>query len=108
MNFYVGNSFEQLNVNEINVELDDEMVEYLYSIKEKIPYVMFFSLDPYSDTVVEKEDISDIILMCEYVLKEQVLNDYSERDHLTFSIKELNDLCCKAIKQCKKILVIGD
>lgn len=108
MNFYVGNSIEQLNVKEINVELDDEMVEYLYSIKEIIPYTAFFSLDPYSDTVIEKEDISDIILMCEYVLKEQVLNEYNESDELIFTIKELNDLCCKAINQCEKITVIGD
>lgn len=108
MNFYIGNSIEQLNVNEKNVELDDEMMEYLYSIKEIIPFVAFFTIDPYSDTVVEKEDISDIISMCEYVLKEQVLNDYDESEEMILTISELNDLCHNALKQSEKIIIIGD
>lgn len=108
MNFYIGSSIERLNVSETNIELDDEMMEYLYSIKEKIPFETFFTIDLYSDTVLEKEDISDIISMCEYLLKKQVLNDYDESEELTFAISEINDLCCNAIKQGEKIVVIGD
>lgn len=108
MNFYIGSSIKRLNVSERNIELDDEITEYLYSIKEKIPFKTFFTFDLYSDTVLEKEDISDIISMCEYLLKEQVLNDYDENEKLTLAISEFNDLCSNAIKQCEKIVVIGD
>ena len=41
MNFYIGNSIQQLNRNENNIELDDEMIEYLYSIKKLVPYSVF-------------------------------------------------------------------
>lgn len=108
MNFYIGNSIEQLNVNDKNVELDDEMMEYMYSIKEKIPFVCFFTIDPYSDVVVEKNEINDIISMCDYVLKERRLNDYEEREDIIIAIRELNSLCHNALKQSKKIIVIGD
>lgn len=108
MNFYISNSIEQLDINEKNVELNDDMVEYLYSIKMIIPFTAFFKLDPYSDTIIEKEDIKDIILMCEYVINEQILNDYVGSKELIVVIREFNDLCCNAIKQCKKIVVIGD
>ncbi|NLP14934.1 MAG: hypothetical protein GX383_10790 [Clostridium sp.] len=108
MNFYIGNSIETLNKNDKNVELDDEMVEYLYSIKELIPYVAFFTIDPYSDLVVEEEDISDIIMMCKYVIKEQILNAYDESEELILVINELNDLCHNALKKGEKIIVIGD
>lgn len=108
MNFYIGNSIETLNENDKNVELDDEIVEYLYSIKELIPYVAFFTIDPYSDLVVEEEDISDIIMMCEYVTKEQVLNDYDESEEIILAINELIDLCHNALKKGEKLIVIGD
>ncbi|MDU4853127.1 hypothetical protein ACTQ31_15370 [Clostridium butyricum] len=108
MNFYIGHSIEQLNVDDKNVELDDEMMEYLYSIKEKIPFVAFFTIDPYSDMVVEKNEISDIISMCDYVVKEQRLNDYDESEDIILAIRELNSLCQNALKQSKKIIVIGD
>lgn len=108
MNFYIGSSIERLNVSERNIELDDEMIEYLYAIKEKIPFETFFTIDLYSDTLVEKEDISDIVSMCKYLLKEHVLNDYDESEELTLVISELKDLCCNAIKQGKKIVIIGD
>ncbi len=108
MNFYIGNSIEQLNENDKNVELDDEMIEYLYSIKKIIPFVAFFTIDPYSDMLVEEENISDIVLMCEYVLKEQVLNDYDENEEIILAISELNNLCHNALKKGEKIIVIGD
>lgn len=108
MNFYLGSSIERLNVSEKNIELDDDMMAYLYSIKEKIPFRTFFTIDLYSDTVLEKKGISDILSMCEYLLKEQVLNDYDENEELTLAISELNDLCCNAVKQGEKIVVIGD
>ncbi len=108
MNFYIGNSIKQLDVSENNVELDDDMMEYLYSIKIIIPFIAFFNINPYADTIIEGEDITDIISMCEYAINEQILNDYGESDELIVAINELHTLCCNAIKQCKKIVAIGD
>lgn len=108
MNFYIGNSIEQLEENDENVELDDEMVEYLYSVKEAIPFLTFFKIDPYSDTVVEKENIIDIISMCEYVLNEQMLDDYDEKEEANKIISDLIVLGYSALNKEEKILVIGD
>ena len=108
MNFYIGNSIQQLNRNEKNIELDDEMIEYLYSIKKLVPYSVFFAIDPYSDIVVEKDDIAELIAMCEYVLNEQVLNDYDESEEIIIAISDLKHLCQNALKAGKKIIVIGD
>lgn len=108
MNFYIGNSIEQLKENDENVELDDEMVEYLYSVNEAIPFLKFFNIDPYSDTVVEKENIIDIISMCEYVLNEQILDDYDEKEEANKIISDLIVLGYSALRKEAKILVIGD
>lgn len=108
MNFYIGNSIEKIKYNDKNVELDDEMVEYLYSIKQAIPFTAFFKIDPYSDMVVEKEDIIDIISMCEYMLKEKVLNDYEENEDINSAICELNTLGNDALENDKKLISIGD
>lgn len=108
MNFYIGNSMEKLKENDENVELDDEMIEYLYSVRETIPFISFFKIDPYSDMVVEKEDIIDIISMCEYVLEEQMLSDYEEYEDIRLAISELNILGRNALKKGEKMIVIGD
>jgi hypothetical protein len=108
MNFYIGNSIEQINVNDKNVELNDEMVEYLYSLKKMIPYESFFALDLYSDTVVKEKELMDIINMCAFLIDEHILNDYYEREDIISAIGDLNDLCCNAIKQREKVIAIGD
>lgn len=108
MNFYLGNSIEKMKGDEENVELDDEMLEYLYSIKERIPFIAFFKIDPYSVIVVEKEDILDIISMCEYILKEQLLNEYEEKEDIKLAISKLSVFGRYALKNGEKMLVIGD
>ena len=65
-------------------------------------------IDPYSDIVVEKDDIAELISMCEYVLNEQVLNDYDESEEIIIAISDLKNLCQNALKTGKKIIVIGD
>ena len=97
-----------MTTSQKNSEFDDDMMEYMYSIKEKIPFMFFFTIDLYSDVVVEKKEISDIISMCDYVLKERRVNDYEESEDIIFAIRELNSLCHNALEQSKKIIVIGD
>ena len=46
--------------------------------------------------------------MCEYVLNEQVLNDYDESEEIIIAISDLKNLCQNALKTGKKIIVIGD
>lgn len=108
MNFYIGNSVGQLNANDESVELGDEIVEYLYSIKENVPFVVFFTIDPYADTIVKKNNIVDIISMCDYVLESGKLNNYDEKEEIISTIRELDELCCNALKQNKNVIVIGD
>ncbi|MDR0949639.1 MAG: hypothetical protein LBM69_09015 [Lachnospiraceae bacterium] len=108
MNFYLGYSIEQIDMNDRNVELNDEMIEYLYSLEKMISFKSFFTIDLYTDTVLKEKDLIDIISMCRSLMDEHVLNDYYEKEALISTIGELSDLCCEAIKQCKKVIVIGD
>lgn len=108
MNFYTGNSIEKIKENDENVELDDEMIEYLYSLKEAVPFAAFFGIDPYSDAIIEKVDIIDMISMCEYILKKQMLNDYEEYEDINLAICELNTMGHRALKKGEKLIVIGD
>ena len=41
MNFYINDSIENLEPNDENVELDDNMIDYIYSIKYKLPNNFF-------------------------------------------------------------------
>lgn len=108
MNFYINDSIENLEPNDENVELDDNMIDYIYSIKYKLPNNFFFTIDQYSDTLIDSVEINQILVMCKYIINNEIYENYEDSLDLNETIINLYNLCAIAIKKNKKMVIIGD
>jgi len=108
MNFYIGNSINEIKIEDNNVGLNDELLEYLYSLEKQIPFTTLYDIDPYDDIEVEKESISNIINLCEYVLQMDLLKNYEDKAEAIEILNSLIKIGKKAIKEEKKLISIGD
>lgn len=68
---------------------------------------LLLNLDPYRQTLIFREKIPDLILICEALINKYNLTGEKEREIRTFA-QELMELCQAAIKQKKHIYAIGD
>ncbi|MDD6795986.1 MAG: hypothetical protein PUE01_11360 [Clostridiaceae bacterium] len=108
MNFYIAKSINEINQGDNNVEIDVELLEYLYLLKKQIPFTMLFSIDPYDDVVIEKETITDIIKICNYILAVGLLDKYEEVDYAIETVTNLIGIGERAILERKTLLSVGD
>ncbi|WP_252216786.1 MULTISPECIES: hypothetical protein [unclassified Clostridium] len=108
MNFYIAKSIDGVNEGDNNVEIEDELLEYLYSLKKQVPFTMLYSIDPYNDVVIEEETITDIIKMCKYILEMRLLDKYEDVDDAREALNNLVEIGERAIQEKKKLLSIGD
>ena len=48
MNFYIGNSVKDINLNNKNIEFSDELIEYIYNSRDKVLFDMskLYDIDP--------------------------------------------------------------
>jgi len=103
MNFYIGMSIEKLDYRDYNVRIDEDVYkEYLY--KGKFEFQKINEIYPYEDTVLLKNDILLLINDCDLVIDSKNNND----EEFVKDMKELKQLCQKAIYDNKNIICIGD
>jgi hypothetical protein len=68
---------------------------------------LLLNLDAYRQTIIYREKIPDLIVICEALIDKYNLTDEKEREIRTFA-QELKELCEDAILQKKHIYAIGD
>jgi len=107
MNFYIGNSINEIKIEDSNIALNDELLEYLNSIEKQIPFTAFYNIDPYDDVEIEKESISNIINLCKYVFQMDLLKNYEDKTDVE-TLNSLIETGKRAIKEEKKLISIGD
>lgn len=109
MNFYISDSVDNIKINDYNVEVSDELVDFIYSLKKIIPFKrnILYSIDPYSDVEISLKDIPEIIDICNYLLDSSLLDFYSE-DGVKETLRDLSELSVLAIREGKNIISIGD
>lgn len=109
MNFYIGNTIEDLKINDRNVEFSDDLLEYLKK-NERIFGLEEFVLqeiDPYDDTVIDNSELQQWLSMCDSIVSSNILEQYEDLDE-TKNVEELIVLINEALNNNLNLIVIGD
>lgn len=109
MNFYLGNSINEIEISDNNVYFSDELIEYLYlfSKKNKCDMEKLLSIDCYCDEVICKEDTYEIYNICQLILSSDILKGFNDQEG-NIMVKELAMISKEAIRQNKGLVSIGD
>lgn len=110
MNFYIGNSIENLDLSSENIEFSDELIEFVYQNESKMDFdsSSLSQIDPYKDVLICNTKLVEILNICENLLKTNILDSYDDFDEANESIKGLSDLCQLAITKNLSLISIGD
>ncbi len=110
MNFYIGNSIDEINKQEYNVEFNDELIGFIYKLSEKVPFDMhkLYEINPYDDVKISKADLEQIIQICKYILDNELLRGYEEPDEGNHMLKALLELAQKALLRGMGLISVGD
>ena len=59
MNFYIGNSIDEIDEQDVNIEFSDELIEFIYKMSGRVSFDMskLYKIDPYDDVEVSKNDL---------------------------------------------------
>ena len=110
MNFYIGNSIDNVELSDFNVEFNDELINFIYKLRDKSSSDMgkLYEIDPYDDIEIPNKDVFEIIKICRCILDLSLLKDYEEYDEGNQMLKELLEIAECAIKKGKGLISIGD
>ena len=110
MNFYIGNSINEINEQDFNVEFSDELIDYIYKMRERTSCDMskLYQIDPYDDVEVSKNDLQQIAEICKYILVTDVLQSYDEPNESLQMVQDLLEIIKKALKRNSGLVSIGD
>lgn len=109
IDFVIGVTDIEVSKAEKYVHFNEKIHAYLIK-KEKgydNDFNLLLNLDPYRLTIIFREKIPDLILICEALINKYNLTGEKEREIRTFA-QELIELCEDAIKHKKHIYAIGD
>lgn len=110
MNFYIGNSINEVNEQDVNVEFSDELIDFIYKSSKQVPFDMskLHEIDPYDDVEVSINDLSQIIEVCNYILDASLLQNYKEPDEGSKMLQDLVEIAQKAMSRDLGLVSIGD
>lgn len=110
MNFYIGNSIDEINEQEYNVEFNEELIDFIYKLSVKVSFDMhkLYEINPYDDVKISKDDLWQIIQICKYILDNELLHGYEEPDEGNQMLKDLLELAQKALLKDLGLISIGD
>ena len=110
MNFYIGNSINEIDEQDVNVEFSDELLDFVYKLSKHGSFDMskLYEINPYVDVEISKSDLSQIIEVCNYILDTSLLQDYEEPDEGNQMLKDLVEIAQKAQSRDLGLVSIGD
>lgn len=110
MNFYIGNSINEIDEQDINIEFSDELIDFIYKLSKQEPFDMskLYEINPYVDVKVSKNDLYQIIEVCNYILDTSLLQTYEEPDEGNQMLKNLVEIAQKAQSRDLGLVSIGD
>lgn len=110
MNFYIGNSVDEIDRQEPNIEFSDELINFIYEMREQVTFDMskLYKIDPYDDVEVSENDLSQIIEICNYILDVSLLQDYEELEEGKQMLQGLVEIAQGAISRGLGLISIGD
>ena len=112
MNFYIGNSIDEINFQDDNVEFSDELQHFIYKMDMRgqvsIDVSKLFQIDPYDNVKVSKKDLPQIAEICNYILGTELLQNYKEPDEGRQMLQDLLEITQKAMSNDSGLVSIGD
>lgn len=110
MNFYIGNSIGKIDKQDVNVELSDKLISFIYKLRGQVSFDMskLYEIDPYDDVEVSENDLSQIIEICNYILDASLLQNYEELEEGNQMLQDLVEIAQKAISRGLGLISIGD
>ncbi len=110
MNFYIGNSIDDVNQQDENVEFSDELLDFLYKLRKHELFDMskLYEIDPYDDVELSSNDVLQIVKICNYIIENSLLVDYEEPDEGVQMVQELAEIAQKALSRNIGLVSMGD
>lgn len=110
MNFYIGNSIDEVDIGNENIEFSDELIAFICKIDKRIMFGMnkLCEIDPYDDVEVAKEDLQDIIAICHYIIESSLLHGYYDESEGTQMLNNLIEIAQDALRRNMGLVSIGD
>lgn len=110
MNFYIGNSINEIDEQDVNIEFSDELLDFVYKLSKQDSFDMskLHEIDPYADVEISKSDLSEIIEICNYILDTSLIQNYEEPDEGNQMLKNLVQIAQEAQSRNLGLISIGD
>lgn len=110
MNFYIGNSVDEVDIQSDNVEFSDELIEFIYKLRKQVPFDMskLYEINPYDDVELSKKDLPQIIVVCNYIIRESLLRNYAKPDEGNNMLQDFTEFAQKAMSSGLGLISIGD
>ncbi len=110
MNFYIGNSINEIDEQDVNIEFSDELLDFVYKLSKQDSFDMskLYEIDPYADVEISKSDLSEIIEICNYILDTSLIQNYEEPDEGNQMLKNLVQIAQEAQSRNLGLISIGD
>ena len=110
MNFYIGNSIDEIDEQDVSVEFSDELIDFIYKMSGQVSFDMskLYKIDPYDDVEVSKNDLPQIVEICKSILDSALLQDYEEPDEGRQMLQDLLEIIKKATTRELGLVLIGE
>lgn len=110
MNFYIGDSIDEIDEQDVNVEFSDELIDFIYKMSGRVSFDMskLYKIDPYDDVEVSKNDLPQIVEICKSILDSALLQDYEKPDEGRQMLQDLLEIIKKATIRELGLVSIGD
>lgn len=109
MNFYIGTGVNTLDLSAKNVEINDDLLQYIIANgkKAKIDLSLLVEIAPYADEVIHNSKLNDLLALCNAIIESSILDRYEYKDEAD-CVKELCELLSDAIQKGQNVISIGD
>ena len=110
MNIYIGNSVNEIDLQDVNVEFGDELLDFIYKLRKQVPLdtSILCGINPYDDIEVSKNDLPSIIEVCNYILDASLLQNYEESEEGNQSLRDFAEIAKEAMSKDMGLISMGD
>ncbi len=110
MNFYIGNSLDEIKRDDYNIWFSDDLLQHIYNHRKQISADsnVLFEVDPYSDTLVDYGKVKEINNICSLCIETGIIEGYDDYDEGIEMINDLLQITKSALLNKKGLIIIGD
>lgn len=110
MNFYIGDSIEELDIEDENIEFNDDLYQFIYESRNQLESKMqvLFEFDQFSDVLIPLFKVKALESACQSLLDSNLLEKYDDHEEAKGTIMDLINLCKEACNMNVGLISIGD